>query len=117
MNEYQKQAKDFCNKYGVKITAKFDHYGKHFADDKEGRDIYAITIEREGKRPWTFNFGQSIAESQKPQRVKALKDRAMNLGLINYDFQIRKGHISEYVRKNAAILAHKLGLDFDTWMN
>lgn len=64
MSEYTKQADDFCKKYGVKIDAKFLFYGPYFDDDETHRDVYEITIYRDGKKPWVFKFGQSIAKSK-----------------------------------------------------
>lgn len=60
--DYQKQAKDFCEKYNVKITSRFIGNDYHFKDDKETRDIYEVTISREGETI-KLRFGQSIANS------------------------------------------------------
>lgn len=60
--DYNKQANDFFKKTGATIKINFSHNGKHFADDKQNRDIYKITISK-SKRSFTFNFGQSILES------------------------------------------------------
>lgn len=60
--DYNKQANDFLSKTGATMKINFSHNGKHFADDKQNRDIYKITISK-GKRHYTFNFGQSIAKS------------------------------------------------------
>jgi len=62
-NEYDIKAEEFMAKYGVTITTKLLYHGKHFEDDERTRDIYEITISRIGKKPWSFNFGQSISES------------------------------------------------------
>jgi len=57
---YQKQATDFLNSVNGKITVKYSHYGKHFADDKTERHIFIFRISRNGKS-YTAKFGQSIA--------------------------------------------------------
>lgn len=62
--DYEKQAADFLAKTGATMTIEFKKHGKHFADDKEDRDIYTVTIQR-GARKYTFDFGQSIARSGK----------------------------------------------------
>lgn len=62
MNEYLKQAKDFCEKTGTTFEVKFLRRGKYFHGDKESRDIYQITIKR-GNRSYTTEFGQSISNS------------------------------------------------------
>lgn len=48
MSDYQKQARDFCEKHGVNFTAKFLRNSKYFDSDKESRDIYEIQLERSG---------------------------------------------------------------------
>lgn len=64
MNNYEKQANDFLEKHNVELLVKFLKNGKHFADDKDNRDIYEITLKR-GQRSYVFNFGQSLANSLK----------------------------------------------------
>ena len=44
------------------MKINFSHNGEHFADDKQNRDIYKITISK-GRRSYTFKFGQSLAKS------------------------------------------------------
>lgn len=61
--EYEKQAEDFLSKTGTKLTVKFKTYDKYFADDKESRNIYNITLRR-GKKSYTFTFGASINDTQ-----------------------------------------------------
>lgn len=62
ISSYEQQAIDFLNQTGASIDIKFNRSGKHFADDKEDRDIYTITIKR-GSRKFSFDFGQSINKS------------------------------------------------------
>ena len=64
-NDYQKQADDFLKETGTTFKAKFYKHDKYFADDKERRDIYKITLRRENFGSYTFTFGQSIVDSQK----------------------------------------------------
>jgi len=64
LNEYQKQAQDFANKFGVKFKSEWLKYGKHFENDKQHRHIFKITLSRNGKR-FSFNFGQSVADDAK----------------------------------------------------
>lgn len=61
--DYQKQAEDFLKKTKTTFKAVYSAHGKYFEDDKESRDIYEITLTREGKKPFIFSFGQSIAKS------------------------------------------------------
>lgn len=65
MNDYQKEAKDFCEKYNVKIISVYTGHRKYFPDDKTARACFSVTIIREGKTPYTFDFGQSLNESYK----------------------------------------------------
>ena len=59
---YKKQATDFLEKTGCKMTITFKENRKYFPDDKEARDVYDIEIKR-GQRLWKFEFGNSIADS------------------------------------------------------
>ena len=74
---YQQQAIDFLTITGTSFTAEFVENGKHFEDDKDTRDIYKITLKR-GQRKYSFNFGQSIINSQYYQDLK-IKDRTYTL--------------------------------------
>lgn len=59
---YEQQAIDFLQSTNTQFSATFLKNGKHFDDDKEDRDIYQITLKR-GSRSYSFEFGQSIANS------------------------------------------------------
>lgn len=59
---YEKQANDFMAKVGATMKIDFLKNDFHFDGDKERRDVYRITLKREGKR-YSFNFGQSINDS------------------------------------------------------
>ena len=61
-SKYEQQAEAFLNATKTAFKCEFLRHGKHFIDDKDTRDIYKITLTR-GKRSYTFNFGQSIADS------------------------------------------------------
>lgn len=60
---YEKQAMDFLEKTGCKMTITYKENRKYFPNDKETRDVYDIKIER-GKRVWKFEFGNSITNSE-----------------------------------------------------
>lgn len=62
ITDHDKQALDFLAKTGATLKIQFSRHGKHFDDDKETRDIYTVTIQRR-QRSYTFDFGQSIANS------------------------------------------------------
>ena len=59
---YEKQAIDFLAKTNVAFKTEFVKNAPYFADDKESRDIYQITLTR-GERTYSFKFGQSITNS------------------------------------------------------
>jgi hypothetical protein len=59
---YQKQGTDFLTKTKTKMKVEFVEHDFYFDDDKEARDIYRITLTRNGKR-YSFKFGQSIANT------------------------------------------------------
>lgn len=64
MNEYEKQAKEFCQKHKIKIMIEFLKNGLHFPDDRIPRNIYKFYIIR-NKKVYTDNFAQSMAKSKK----------------------------------------------------
>jgi hypothetical protein len=64
MNEYIKQAESFLKETGSNLEIEFLKNDFHFQDKKNKRDIYKCTLSR-GERKFTFNFGQSIVNSQK----------------------------------------------------
>ena len=61
-SEYTKQANDFMEKTGTTMKAVYVDHKPYFVDDKESRDIYRITLKRNGDK-YTFRFGQSIHNS------------------------------------------------------
>lgn len=61
---YQRQAEQIAKQLKLTMTAEFVKHGLYFPDDNEPRDIYEITLSKDG-RDYTFNFGQSIACSGK----------------------------------------------------
>lgn len=71
MTNYEKQAKEFCEKYHVEFKAEFFANMPYFEDDKEKRDVYAITLKR-GEKEYSFKFGQSLRASNKTEQLKKL---------------------------------------------
>ncbi|OPZ01056.1 MAG: hypothetical protein BWZ11_01885 [Bacteroidetes bacterium ADurb.BinA395] len=60
---YEKQAADFLEKTGCKMTITYKENRKYFPNDEETRDVYEVKIER-GSRVWKFEFGNSIKDSE-----------------------------------------------------
>ena len=53
---------------------QFLQYGQHFDDDKEGRNIYCVRIDRKG-RSFSFRFGDSLQNTwnnERPSRYSVL---------------------------------------------
>jgi hypothetical protein len=63
MTNYTQQAEKFLQDTKTTLKADFTEHRKHFDTDKETRDVYTVTLTREGKKPFIFSFGQSIANS------------------------------------------------------
>jgi hypothetical protein len=61
--DYQKQGIDFLEKTGTTFKAEKIGHFPYFEDDKESRDVYQVTLTRNGKT-YSFRFGQSIAHSK-----------------------------------------------------
>lgn len=62
--EYEQKAIDFLQSTNTEFKAEFLRNDKYFPDDKETRDIYKITLTRNG-RFYSFEFGQSTMNSTK----------------------------------------------------
>ena len=62
--EYGEQAREFAEKYGVKLYVIREDYGYYFPDDDRQRSIYEMKLTRDGKS-YKFTFGQSIADTGK----------------------------------------------------
>ena len=60
--DYEKQANDFLSKTNTVITSQYIKNDFYFEGDKEKRDIYEITIQRENRKI-VFTFANSIANS------------------------------------------------------
>lgn len=71
MSECTEQANEFASKYGIKLTLISEDYKKHFADDKNERQVYKMRISRNGKS-YTFDFGASIADPSEPTMYDVL---------------------------------------------
>ena len=61
---YTQQAQEFLNKVGGSITINYLTCDYHFAGDKEMRNIYTVTIKRNGQK-YSFKFGDSINNTDK----------------------------------------------------
>ena len=88
--DYQKQAQDFADKYGVKLEILNTSKGFHFDDDKQSRFIFLCKLKR-GRKSFTFKFGQSIASgSKKPTMYDILTS------LTKYDPESFEDFCSEF---------------------
>ena len=63
-NNYDQQALDFCNKWGVTMKVGKPSYKAPLWDDKP-HYIFPVTLTRDG-RSMKLNFGQSLAEGSNP---------------------------------------------------
>lgn len=67
--DYQEQVQNFLTNTKTEFKAEFLKYDIYFEGDKEKRDIYCITLTR-GNRSYSFNFGQSLQNSNYQIRLK-----------------------------------------------
>ena len=58
--EYDKQANKFLKDTGTTFKVKYYDHDYYFANDREARDIYKVTL-KNNNGSYTFKFGQSIA--------------------------------------------------------
>lgn len=64
MNEYDKQALDFLEKTNTNIIIKYLNTCKYFPDDKQERDVYAVSLYN-NKCSYNFFFWDSIHNTEK----------------------------------------------------
>ena len=75
MSEYDERAEEFLKRHDLGFGATYKNTGAYFEDDGErgdSRDIYQIRIKRRNNgHSITFNFGQSIADTEKGRKPGA----------------------------------------------
>ncbi len=62
-NNYDEAASLFITSTNTELTIVHDRVGKHFEDDKDERDIYTVTMKRNG-RSISFKFGAAIVDRE-----------------------------------------------------
>lgn len=75
-SKYEEACELVKEKFGIEYECKFLKNDYYFDNDKSTRDIYEITLKR-GTRDYTFNFGQSLMDSQYYQ--DSIKERTYTL--------------------------------------
>ena len=101
--DYQAQAEKFLSDTKTTFKAVYSEYRKYFPDDKECRSVYRITLRRKGHGSYTFNFGQSIANSgQEPTPYNVLAC------LTKYDVGTFENFCSEFGYDTDSIKATKI---------
>jgi hypothetical protein len=63
MNEYDKQAQDFATKYKVSMTAEYLGHFPRLGEYAVAQ--FRITLHREGKKDYTFEYSDSLQDSWK----------------------------------------------------
>ena len=63
--EYDAQAGEFMRKWGVKIHRRFIGKTRYFPDDREPRNVWEITLERNDGSSYSFRFGDSLVNTAK----------------------------------------------------
>ena len=63
--EYDAQAGEFMRKWGVKIRRHFIGKTRYFPDDREPRNVWKITLERNDGSSYSFRFGDSLVNTAK----------------------------------------------------
>lgn len=109
---YEQQAIDFAKKYNVKMSAKFIDHNKYFFNDDFTRDIYRITLSRNGQR-MSFKFGQSVVnEGIEPTLYEILSCLTKYDPYTFYDFCLEFGYDED------SRAAHKMYLEVKKeWYN
>mgnify|MGYP000613868259 FL=1 len=63
--EYDAQDGEFMRKWGVKIHRRFIGKTRYFPDDREPRNVWEITLERNDGSSYSFRFGDSLVNTAK----------------------------------------------------
>lgn len=105
--DYQKQGTDFLTDTKTKMTVDYIGYDFYFDDDKEKRDIYRITLERNGKK-YSFNFGQSINRSNKKDKLEQLRKELKRI--TNFSMPLWQNKITGELRTTDKQLTNKICL-------
>lgn len=64
-NEYQKQAQEWLDQFGISLTITLIGFEKHFPDDKQARNVYRFTMRnKKTRKSYTGNFGASLADGR-----------------------------------------------------
>ena len=90
MSEYDQQAEEFLGNHNLSFGATYKNCERYFEGDTAERDIYRIRIRRKDNgHSITFNFGQSIADTEKGEKPTAYSVLASLSGDITcpYDFK------------------------------
>jgi len=82
-NEYTEQADKFLTDTNTTVKIEYLKHGKHF-DDDQTRDIYKITISRNGRK-FSFEFGNSIVDSG---IIAVFNDKRLDGKLFKHNGQI-----------------------------
>lgn len=64
MNQYEEQANKFLHNTGTSFSAQYLKHDRYFVGDTDPRDIYEITLVRNGNS-YVFRFGQSTVNKSK----------------------------------------------------
>ncbi len=100
---YDQQAMDFLSATSTAFTATFKTHDFYFQEDKETRDIYTIVLKNKLHR-YRFNFGQSIAASEKGEQPTAYGVLAC---LTKYEVSTFDDFCSDYGYDNDSRSAYK----------
>lgn len=76
-SQYDEACELIAKEMNLGFKTEFLKNDFHFEGDKDKRDIYKITLKREGRK-YTFNFGQSVYESQHYQD-KNIKEKTYTM--------------------------------------
>ena len=97
--EYEKQANEFAQRYGITLEVLDQEYRKYFPEDKQARWVFTLRLRR-NKKQYTFTFGQSIAAGgEEPSMYAVLA------ALTKYDPEDFENFCSEYGYSDDSISA------------
>jgi len=100
INKYEKQALDFLEKTNTEFKVEYLKYDYYFADDKNKRDIYKITLKR-GSHSYSFNFGQSINNSGFKFKLGSGREINLDIPKDKRDYYLKSKSIYDFINYTA----------------
>lgn len=117
---YEKQAADFLTKVNATMKTEFKKFDYHFTGDKHKRNIFQVTLERNGEK-YSFDFGSSLSDSLLNSKdiihddaidfYAGLKFESLKNPYLSYSEKIKVSEFKKHDKNSKALLNKKKATD------